>query len=316
MLTNEEALAIINRHDECYVVWATDRNAIVAVHPIPTAATVEDRFSALTSMQTDYKGPTKGRFLSGSKTTLQTLIDESRETDRIAARVTIFNSWLGCTIGRLIDILKSADFHEPMDAFHGSQHIVERIYKIHGRQLTPPDIEQLREFAYTTAADPEQKSAQNALQCYLSVLSNDQAQLKAFWQQHHSPNVEWSSWSPFTSAAGDIHTDDQQIIDQLIAVVGTPFMFGPRFEAMVALGKIGQPAGPKAAKVIVDSIYDSSEAITSIRNRVIRRIQSSASEWACCAICYNGYVNGTAYGIPSTKTCGECFGIGNIPKAA
>ena len=30
MLTNEEALRLIKECDECFVVWATDQNAIVA----------------------------------------------------------------------------------------------------------------------------------------------------------------------------------------------------------------------------------------------------------------------------------------------
>ena len=46
MLTNEEALRLIKECEECFVVWATDQNAIVAVHPIPQE---EDPLKALTA---------------------------------------------------------------------------------------------------------------------------------------------------------------------------------------------------------------------------------------------------------------------------
>jgi hypothetical protein len=84
MLTNEEALRLIKEYDECFVVWATDQNAIVAVHPIHNE---QDRLKALASMGTDYEGPTKGRFLKSKDITLHTLQDEQAETTRIATRV-------------------------------------------------------------------------------------------------------------------------------------------------------------------------------------------------------------------------------------
>jgi len=90
MLTNEEALRLIKECDECFVVWATDQNVIVAVHPIPTE---EDRLKALASMGTGYEGPTKGRFLKSRDVTLQTLLqillDDQAETTRVAKRIII-----------------------------------------------------------------------------------------------------------------------------------------------------------------------------------------------------------------------------------
>ena len=64
MLTNEEALRLIKECEECFVVWATDQNAFVAVHPIPkeedTLKAVTTKVEAMAAMKTDYKGPTKG----------------------------------------------------------------------------------------------------------------------------------------------------------------------------------------------------------------------------------------------------------------
>jgi hypothetical protein len=316
MLTNQQALDIIKQHEECYVVWATDRNAIVAVHPMPADANVEDRFKALAGMSTDYDGPTKGRFLSGATTTLDTLIEEANETERIETRVRIFNSWEHRSVDDLISIVRNVDFTAPMDAGHGSDHIVERLYKIHGPQLNETQISRLREFAFSSDADPEQESAQEAVQCYLAAIENDSDALFAFWRQHHSPDVDWSSWTPFTCAAGDTPARHQEIIDQLIKVVETPFMFGPRYDAMVALGKIGAQAGAHAVTVIKAAIHDSSEHVTEIRERVISRITTGAADWRSCPKCYRGYVNGRYYDMPSVQSCPDCLGLGYTQKAA
>ena len=315
MLTNDQALEIIKQHNECYVVWATDKNVIVAVHPIPANATAEDRFTALEAMSTDYNGPTKGRFLSAASTTLQTLIDESKETDRIAARVEIFNSWKNCSIDQLIDIVVKAEFSEPMDVFHGTSHLAERLYKIHGPFLATHQINRLDGFARSTISHPEQQKGHEELQCFLCVLTRDATRLKGIWQEHNSPHAGWLSWSAFVDAAGDLPTADNDIIAQLITVVEKSIMFGPRYEAMVGLGKIGSKSGEEAAKTILDAIYDSSQHVAAVRDRVVRRIRTRSSDWSACPACYHGYVDGEAYQIPSVQACKECLGIGCVPIA-
>ena len=84
---------------------------------------------------------------------------------------------------------------------------------------------------------------------------------------------------------------------------------------MVALGKIGPPAGLRAVEVIEKSIYDSSDDVTAIRNRVVARIQQPASDWIQCPNCYHGYVEGNRDADPHVYTCAKCLGLGHIPKA-
>jgi hypothetical protein len=319
MLTNEEALRLIKECEECFVVWATDQNAIVAVHPIPKEEDPTKRVitnvEAISAMKTDYEGPTKGRFfLNPRDVTLQTLLDEQAETDRVAKRVAIFNSWKNCGIDELIDILIERRIHKPMDVFHGSSYIVDRLYKIHGPQLTERHLARLEQFAQANNLDSEQEQAQEKLQCFLTVLQNDPERLKAFWERHHNLNVGWP-WGAFTDAAGDLPTHDQDIISHFINVVESAIMFGPRREAMVALGKIGPPAGLRAVEVIEKSIYDSSDDVTAIRNRVVAHIQQPASNWIQCPHCYHGYVEGISHNVPHALACAKCLGLGRLPKA-
>jgi hypothetical protein len=267
-------------------------------------------------MSTVYQGPTKGRFLASSTTTLQTLIDESKETERIATRVAIFTSWRNCTVDQLIDIVVNADFSEPMDAFHGTSHIVERLYKIYGPFLSSSQINRLDAFSHSAILHPGQEKGQKELDCYLCVLTNDPARLQRIWTINKYPQSGWSSWSAFVDVAGDLATDDAEIIDHLISVVEKSVMFGPRYDAMFGLGKIGSNSGERAAKVILDVIYDSSEHVTAVRDRVIRRIRTPSSEWSVCRSCYHGYVDGVAYQIPSVKACRDCLGLAAVPTVA
>ena len=325
MLTNEEALRLIKECEECFVVWATDQNAFVAVHPIPkeedTLKAVTTKVEAMTAMKTDYEGPTKGRFLNSKDVTLQTLLqillDDQAETTRVAKRIAIFKSWANCGIDELIDILIERRIHEPMDVFHGSSYIVERLYKIHGPQLTERHLARLEQFAQANNLASKQERAQKELQCFLTVLQNDPDRLKAFWERHHNPNFDLPAWEAFTDAAGDLPTLDQDIIAEFIELVETPrpVMFGPRRKAMVTLGKIGPPAGLRAVEVIEKSIYDSSDDVTAIRNRVVAHIQQPASDWIQCPHCYHGYVGGISRNDHHIHACAKCLGLGHIPKA-
>jgi hypothetical protein len=193
MLTNEEALRLIKQCDECFVVWATDRNVVVAVHPLPNNATGKDRLQAMESFGTDYEGPTMGRFFTSKNVTLQMLRDVQASTSRVARRVEIFNSWNRYTVDELIDVVIKRRFFEPMDEYHGSRHIVERLYKIHSPWLTESQLTRLERFAYSAAVAREQRSAQRDLQCYLIVLRNQPERLRCSGNGIITPSL--SSWA-------------------------------------------------------------------------------------------------------------------------
>jgi hypothetical protein len=63
---------------------------VVTVHPLPPRATAEDRLKAFASTRSDYTGPAKARFLKSRDVSLQTLQNEQRDSERVAARVDIF----------------------------------------------------------------------------------------------------------------------------------------------------------------------------------------------------------------------------------
>ena len=86
-----------------------------------------------------------------------------------------------------MDILIERRIHKPMDVFHGSSFIVNRLYKIQGPQLTERHLARLEQFAQVNNLANEQERAQKEIQCFLTVLQNDHDRLKALWERHHKP---------------------------------------------------------------------------------------------------------------------------------
>jgi hypothetical protein len=95
-------------------------------------------------------------------------------------------------------------------------------------------------------------------------------------------------------------------------MVEAPGMFGPRREAMVALGRLGQAVGPeraeRAAAVIRAEIYDSSPEVARARVLALARLEDATAIWArCTACCYGQVQRAGSFGI---APCAECGGIG------
>lgn len=317
MLSNEEALSLIKRSKSSYVVWADDENMIVAVHSLPDNATPIERLQALETMSTDYEGPTRGRFLDSEKVTLELLRNEQQKASETQKRVEIFNSWTQKSARELISMLEKRDFQPPMNLFHSSDYIIDRLYDVRSHELAAPLIRRLEKYASSTSMHVLEESTKLKLECYLAVLTKDKNRLKRLWKRNVSKELNHHSmWTAFTTAAGDMRTSDRQIIDHLIRVVKAPGFFSMRYPAMVALGKIGPSAGEEAATTILQVIYDSSEEIKVLRDRIVLRIRAREDEWVKCERCVRGKVAEFSYDIPGTETCGVCYGIAASPKVS
>ena len=312
-MTNEEALELIKRTERCFVVWATDRNEVVAVHRVGPNNNPEEMARPLQAMSTDYQGPTAGRFFESADVTLETLEAQQSDTARINRRVEVFSEWAETPTEGLIRILERSDFQHPMDAYHGSSVIIQMLYHHRRRELTEDQLGRLDAIAASPVPDRLDRSARDGLECYLSVLRGDPERLRRFWERRLSKGKDFSVWDVFTTAAGDLRVSHPEIIAQLIDTVEKPFLFGPRFEAMVALGKIGPPAGTRAAEVIGAAIYDSSAEVVGARDRSIERILSADADWLVCAACERGRTPWVNYGVPTTRACGDCYGLGFVP---
>lgn len=309
MLTNEQALALIKQTKRCFVVWDTRQNAIVAVHEIPADTSPEQSFQLLSSMP---QGPTMGRFLDSASVTLEMLEEQQSDIHRMGQRVLAFTSWTQSSTNELIRILEEADVPGPVDVYRGCSYIIDLLYRFRSADLTEPRIARLERLllsedpGFAAFVKPE-------LECYLAVWREDPTRLKKLWREHLAQQTNWAIWEAFTAAAGDLGVSDPDIVAHLIEVVETPSMFGPRFAAAMALGKIGPAAGPRAAAVIQSVIYDNSD-FAAVRDRAVARIRSKDAEWIRCPACMRGYTLTVTQEGPRVEPCGVCHRLTFVPS--
>jgi hypothetical protein len=198
-----------------------------------------------------------------------------------------------------------------MQMDYDSQIIVDHLWELHRPELVGEA--QLR-LAALVGTEVLCASASRHLEAYLLALAGDEATLKEIW----------SGKRPGMACAGDrfvlmdcfahVHTQDQGIIDDIIAAVKRPGMFGPRREAMRTLGRLGAAAGSRAAAAIRNCIHDSSPGVTAERDRVLQRIETVATDWVRCGACCFGRVHrADSHG---TGSCHRCLGLGYQHKQA
>jgi len=276
-MTNEEALHCIKTTDYCYVVWSIEKNVVIAVYPVPRDATIEQGSAALSKVDSEHAGPTKGRFLDPRTTTLTTLSEEQQQTETIHDRERTFRSWQAYSTNDLLGILEHGEFPPPMDPFYGAQHIIEQLYYSPRRALSSEQLGRLDAMAASSCASLEPAVALR-LECWLAVLHRDRDRLERFWSRWIG-TVKLAASDAFATATGDLQLDSGPVIDSFMEVVRSSGMFGPRFDAMVALGKIGSSAGETAAATIAAHIYQSSQQVAAVCDLSIERIRSSASDW-------------------------------------
>jgi len=151
-MTNEEALHCIKTTDYCYVVWSIEKNVVIAVYPVPRDATIEQRSAALSMVDSEHAGPTKGRFLDPRTTTLTTLSEEQQQTETIHGRERTFRAWQAYSTNDLLGILERGEFPPPMDPFYGAQHIIDQLYFSPRRALSSEQLGRLDAMAASSCA--------------------------------------------------------------------------------------------------------------------------------------------------------------------
>src|SRR5262245_56300153 len=180
-MTNEEALHCIKTTDYCYVVWSIEKNVVIAVYPVPRDATIEQGSAALSKVDSEHAGPTKGRFLDPRTTTLTTLSEE-QQTETIHDRERTFRSWQAYSTNDLLGILEHGEFPPPMDPFYGAQHIIEQLYYSPRRALSSEQLGRLDAMAASSCASLEPAVALR-LECWLALLHRDRDRLERFWSR-------------------------------------------------------------------------------------------------------------------------------------
>ena len=110
---------------------------------------------------------------------------------------------------------------------------------------------------------------------------------------------------------GDLQIADEYVLKNYHELLNHPrVLFGSKYQTMISLGKIGNSSGEDSARIIENVIHDSEEYIIKAKNKVLRRIRTSAENWRKCSKCRFGRVKGSYGEMLTMKDCKECIGLG------
>lgn len=234
------------------------------------------------------------------------------EADRVAGRIRFLKRWSTASVEELIEILECGEFTYPMGQDFDSRVILEHLWELHRDELTPTIQERLQILIGTSRLPHRASDQCNA---YLLAFRNERDEVMKLWHARG----EKSSVEPWFSRISrkvlldcicHVQIDDRAIVEGLVEdVAATGWLFSPRFDTMVALGKLRASKGTRAAEVIRQSIYDSTAEIIATRERVLERLLTDPDDWIRCVNCCYGRIHGDSC---TSETCPTCLGLGLV----
>lgn len=303
-MTIEEALEEARQTKACWIVWNTDTGEILSVTGTDPNASPEDRFADLRRLS-DFKVPVKARHVASRDVTRQFLVAEQRDTDRVRTRGDVLIAWSSAPVEALLQVLERGEYQPPMRKDFDSTIIVDHLWEAHRDELAGDIRRRLQALVAERALC---SSASRNLEAYLLALAGDEASLRAIWRGERSGRTCYADAFVLMDCFAHVQISDHEIINDMITLVEEPGLFGPRWEAMMALGRLGAVAGIHAATAIRKGIYDSGPQVAAQRDRVLQRIETVNAEWVRCGTCCYGRVHEA--GNHGTTTCPECGGMG------
>lgn len=216
-------------------------------------------------------------------------------------------AWQEAPIEELLDLLEAGS--------GGDSFILDTLYYARSAALSPAHLERLNAIAPNLNFRSGGGRDADMAECYLTVIEDNPSRFFRYWDLLRV-NKTQSPHHEVMLAAGDLQIDRKDVLNYLVGQVARNGLmrFFHQFDAMLALGKIGQAAGEAAAATIEQHIYESSDSVASVRRLAIARIRSPRDDWRRCDMCFRGKVLNTIGGglglafVP----CSRCFGLGHV----
>jgi hypothetical protein len=271
-------------------------------------------------------------------------IEGERRRARIQERTRITTAWSVASAEELIAVVERGEYPEPMKKDDNSRHILEHLWKLHRDELTEAMQNRLHLLIGSTGLSAR---ASRELEYYLCALRGDREKLLERWRLYQleearleelwrlakldpSERLRFSEDDKelFRQPLGVYHwilmdcfchiqLHDQGIISYLIGLVEEPLplFLGYRYKAMMTLGILDAARGTRAAEVIQKIVYDGKPHPTAVRDRVLQRLETNASDWRRCPSCCHGRVHHPENGFIAIN-CPDCLGFWTVHLTA
>jgi hypothetical protein len=318
IMTIDEALQAIKGSLECLVTLrAVTGEILVAKHLTPDSPD-EDRRACLCPVTiVPFEATTVSRFLESASVTSASLSDWIEETRRWYepqyACFKIINGWRYQPLSDLVAILESGDFPDHTTR-KDSDILLRLIFDVRDAELNPDLVRRLWAVADSEQVKSSDESYAGTLRLSLWGYEMKTAEFVRYWHEQRD-----GGRAPFligpSKFAGDLRVTDQVIVNDLIRLVRAKCLFWFKRPAIIALGKIGQPAGSEAARAIREEVYDSTDFIIAHRDRVLARIETAPGLWRDCTSCRRGQIVDESSFTCTLRDCPGCYGLGLIPSS-
>lgn len=304
-MTIDEALVKIRETQRCFVVWNSETGEILSVSEMNPHPEGKELFSRLQDMGKP-GAPAKARYFDSAKVTRQVLEKLQTETERIKTRVRVLTKWAAATSEDLLRILESGAYSYPMARDHDSRVIVDHLWRVHRNELTQDAQERLGALIGSKVLSDQ---ASRNLEAYLLALRGDEQTLLGLWAPGQLANL--GDKVTLMDCFSHTNSRNQTVINDLIVIVEhDSFLFHPRYQAMMTLGRLDAARGTRAADAIRASVFDSTPEIIAARDSVLARLSSESAEWARCSHCCYGWIHSA--GGRGDSECPHCFGLGLV----
>jgi hypothetical protein len=315
-MTIDEALEAIKGSRECLVTLRAVTGEILVAKHLTSDSPDEDRRACLCPVTiVPFEATTDSRFFESASVTSASLsewIEEKRRWyEPQYAHFKIVNGWRYQPLSDLIAIMESGDFPEPI-------RLVDRdilrilIFDVRDTELNPDHVRRLWAIADSEQVKTPGEPFASPLTLSLWRYEMNTAEFVRYWHEHPD-TCHRLVLRPFV---GDFRVTDQDIIHDLIGRIRRQGgLFSWIESAMIALGKIGPPAGSEAARAIRENVYDSTDWIIAQRDRVLARIGTAPGLWHDCTNCRRGQIVDESSFSCLLRDCPECYGLGHIPSS-
>jgi hypothetical protein len=303
-MTIDEALEIVRQTESCWIVFNSETGEVLSVAGDRPEETAQDMAAHLGTLSS-FNQPVKTRHFKSAGVTREVLERERGESERVRTRVRVLTGWSKATTEELLQVLERGQYDYPMNKDFDSRVIVDDLWELRRDELTLPARERLNALLSRAVLC---EAARNKLRIYLAALNGDEAQLKAIWTGAEPGRDCLSDCCALMDAFAFVGLKSQEINGDMLAIIESDMFFGVKYDTMIALGKIGPTAGPRAAELIRRTIHDSQPWVIAARDRVLERLVTAEDGWTVCGECCHGRVpNAKGHG---SLACPACFGLG------